>query len=222
MDNTSNLNRKIKLKVLKLLSRINFVAWSAIIIGFIVLGISFFLYYITESGQHTEVEGIGVLIGLLLITVGFWMTAQIKNTRKSNIDLQKIKKKIAILNTIALLVGIIIVVPILYFFPIWGLGLTVVYVTLLSDITKLYLLALNAKKFPEETITLKFILKKIRIIIYPKINHNKKWHRLVTVTGWIVSIFSYFILFPIFFGVIQRVIYFVIYGDQKEKWLVKE
>ncbi|MCB9810400.1 zinc ribbon domain-containing protein [Candidatus Nomurabacteria bacterium] len=59
-------------------------------------------------------------------------------------------------------------------------------------------------------------------LIYPKVKYDKAWHRVVMVVGWVVSIPTYFLLFPIYFGIIQRVIYFVAYGDNKDKWLIKE
>jgi len=59
-----------------------------------------------------------------------------------------------------------------------------------------------------------------RKLIYPKVRHNKIWHRIVTVVGWFLSIPTYFLFFPIYFGIIQRIIYFIAYGDSKEKWLI--
>ncbi|MCK5027474.1 MAG: zinc ribbon domain-containing protein [Candidatus Pacebacteria bacterium] len=61
--------------------------------------------------------------------------------------------------------------------------------------------------------------------IYPKVKQNKTWHRLVTVLGWIMSVITlvfFPITFVIYFAIIQRVVYFVAYGDEKNKWLINE
>lgn len=62
---------------------------------------------------------------------------------------------------------------------------------------------------------------KILRLIYPKVRQDKVWHRIVTVIGWVVSIFTYLILLPIYFGIVQRVIYYIAYGDNKDEWLIE-
>jgi uncharacterized membrane protein YvbJ len=62
-------------------------------------------------------------------------------------------------------------------------------------------------------------------LIYPKVKQDKAWHRLVFVFGWLVSIVSlvwFPITFAVYFGVIQRGIYFIVYGEDKSKWLIKD
>ena len=72
---------------------------------------------------------------------------------------------------------------------------------------------------PEKTPWQKFLA-----LIYPKVRQDKAWHRLIFIFGWIISVVSvvYFpITFAIYFGVIQRVIFFIVYGEDKSKWLIK-
>jgi hypothetical protein len=61
--------------------------------------------------------------------------------------------------------------------------------------------------------------------VYPKVRFEKAWHRLVLVIGWLISIMTLWffpVTFVIYFGIIQRVIYFIAYGDDKSKWLIEK
>lgn len=73
---------------------------------------------------------------------------------------------------------------------------------------------------PEKTPWQKFLG-----LVYPKVRHDKAWHRLVFIFGWLISVVSlvwFPITFIIYFGVIQRGIFFIAYGDDKSKWLIKK
>jgi|SRR3989344_884739 len=222
MNTTLNLNEKLQVRMLTMLARINFISWSTLVIGIGVMLAAGFLYSISQDDQDFQVEVIMSGAGLAVAVIGFWMVRQVRALRKSSLDLSEIDKKLTLLTISALLVGAIIAAPLLYLAPIWGIGVAFVFGALLLDMMRLRALAWRTKNDPEQIITSKSIFKKIKILIYPKINHGNHWHRLITVVGWIVSIFSWFILFPIYFGIVQRIIYFVIYGDKKEKWLIQE
>lgn len=61
-------------------------------------------------------------------------------------------------------------------------------------------------------------------LVYPKVRQDKMWHRLIFVFGWLISIVSLIwfpITFIVYFGIIQRGIYFIVYGEDKSQWLIK-
>lgn len=65
---------------------------------------------------------------------------------------------------------------------------------------------------------MKNLIKKI----YPPVRQDVRWHRIMKVVGWtlsIISIWFFPITFVIYFGLIQRAILYIVYGDNKEKWL---
>lgn len=72
---------------------------------------------------------------------------------------------------------------------------------------------------PEKTPWQKFLA-----LVYPKVRQDKAWHRLIFVFGWLISIISlvwFLITFVVYFGIIQRGIYFIVYGEDKSQWLIK-
>jgi len=67
-------------------------------------------------------------------------------------------------------------------------------------------------------------MNKILKFIYPPIRQDIRWHRIMRVVGWTLSIISlgaFPLTFVLYFAVIQRAILYIIYGDNKEKWLKK-
>jgi len=235
----TTLNEKVQIRALTMLARINFIAWSTFAIGLIVvLGLvalyfifpGFYDYDPKSPNLQTQWVMIG-FVGLIVAVIGFWMVRKTKNLRKSTHNLDGIDKKLMLLTGAALVACALIALPFLISAALigpggpflFGVALMFVFLALLVDIIKFRSLVWRTKNNPQEIVeNSKSTFRKIRILIYPKIKHNKIWHRAVTAIGWVVSIFSYFILFPIYFGVVQRIIYFVAYGDKKEEWLVKE
>ena len=68
---------------------------------------------------------------------------------------------------------------------------------------------------------MKNLIKKI----YPPVRQDVRWHRIMKIIGWTLSVGSvtlFPITFAIYFGLIQRAILYVVYGDKKEEWLIKE
>jgi hypothetical protein len=82
--------------------------------------------------------------------------------------------------------------------------------------------------------------KKIKNLIYPEVNSKNMVHRIIFVVGWLLfgAIIIGFIVDDkyffrgltegvvigigfgiIYFGVFQRIIYYIIYGEDKNKWL---
>lgn len=65
-------------------------------------------------------------------------------------------------------------------------------------------------------------MKKLLYYIYPPIRQDIRWHRIMRVVGWVLSILSivYFpLVFILYFAGIQRAILYIVYGDKKERWL---
>ena len=63
--------------------------------------------------------------------------------------------------------------------------------------------------------------KKLLLRIYPPVRQDKLWLRIMRVVGWTLSILSvtlFPITFVLYFGVIQRVILYIVYGNKKELW----
>jgi len=63
----------------------------------------------------------------------------------------------------------------------------------------------------------------IRKYIYPPVKQDVVWHRIMKVVGWTVSILSlgaFPVTFAFYFGVIQRAILYIVYGEDKSKWMV--
>ncbi len=66
--------------------------------------------------------------------------------------------------------------------------------------------------------------EKLLFYIYPPVRQDIRWHRVMKVVGWFLSVASliYFpIAFILYFGVIQRAILHIVYGKDKSKWFVK-
>jgi hypothetical protein len=64
-------------------------------------------------------------------------------------------------------------------------------------------------------------MKKLFRAIYPKVRQDILWHRVVLVVGWTLSILSlglFPLTFAIYFGIIQRAIFFIVYGKDESKW----
>jgi len=68
-------------------------------------------------------------------------------------------------------------------------------------------------------------MNKILNIIYPSVKQDILWHRIVRVLGWIISV-STIIFFPltfiVYFGIVQRAIFYIVYGTNKERWAGNE
>jgi hypothetical protein len=68
-------------------------------------------------------------------------------------------------------------------------------------------------------------IKRFLKYIYPVVRQDKRWHRIVKVVGWTISIISltfFPLVFVIYFGVIQRAIFYIVYGEDKDKWLLEK
>jgi hypothetical protein len=68
-------------------------------------------------------------------------------------------------------------------------------------------------------------MKEILNKIYPPVRQDVRWHRIMKVIGWALSVASvtfFPITFAIYFGLIQRAILYIAYGDNKEKWLKQQ
>jgi len=66
-------------------------------------------------------------------------------------------------------------------------------------------------------------MKKFISYIYPPIRQDIRWHRIMKVIGWVISVCSivYFpLVFILYFTVIQRAILYIVYGKNKGKWLI--
>jgi len=65
-------------------------------------------------------------------------------------------------------------------------------------------------------------MKKLINFIYPPIRQDIRWHRILKVLGWILSVGS-LIFFPItflvYFGIIQRIALYIAYGNDKDRWV---
>ncbi|MDD2766611.1 MAG: hypothetical protein PHH40_02460 [Candidatus Moranbacteria bacterium] len=210
-------------RIQKMYSRMHFIASSALIvgIGIIILSLAFYFIVLKGDSKFTDILIWVIFAGLSLSSIGYWI---IRNVKKlATLDAQEFKfdsNLISLFFGVAIL-WIIVGVPFLYFFPIWGVVITFVFFGIFFDIVRLIILIQKAKNRESmDKIGFKeFILMAWRLI-YPQVRHDHISHRLITIVGWVVSFFSWFILFPIYFGVIQRMIYFVMYGDEKKKWMV--
>lgn len=213
------LNERIQ----KMYSRMNFIASSALIsgIGIVILALAFYFVILKGDSKFTDILVWILFAGLSLSSIGYWI---IKNIKKlATLDAQEFRfdsNLISLFFGVAIL-WIIVGVPFLYFFPIWGIVITFVFFGIFFDIVRLIILIQKAKnKESTNKIGLKEIVFMVWRLIYPEVRHDRISHRLITIIGWIASLFSWFILFPIYFGVIQRMIYFVMYGNEKKKWMV--
>ena len=64
-------------------------------------------------------------------------------------------------------------------------------------------------------------MNKIWNLIYPPVRQDIKWHRVVFVIGWILSIMSlalFPLVFILYFGAVQRIIFYIVYGEDESKW----
>ena len=125
------------------------------------------------------------------------------------------------MSAMAIVLAILISPVLLYGAPIIGLFAVVYFFSIILNTTKAYYYLNRYMNFNGEK-DIKKQSKNFFTFIYPKINHDVWWHRLVSVVGWIVSICSLWfiiIVFPLYFGLIQRVIYFIAYGENKSKWM---
>ena len=68
-------------------------------------------------------------------------------------------------------------------------------------------------------------MKKVLKFIYPPVRQDIRWHRVMRVIGWVLSVCS-LALFPLtfvlYFAAIQRAILYIVYGEDKEKWLTRK
>lgn len=58
--------------------------------------------------------------------------------------------------------------------------------------------------------------------IYIPVRQDILWHRILDVIGWVLSIGSLFLFpltFTLYFGVIQRVVFYIVYGNDKRRWV---
>lgn len=227
----TNLTEEVQIRALTMLARINFVAWATFIIGLFVILALVAMYFIfpdfyAYDQKFPNVQQEWLIIGfagLVVAVIGFWMIRQVRTLRKTIHDVLVADKKLMILTIVTLAVGIIIAAPFLVFKSLLGFGLLFIFIALSLDIVKFRLLVWRTKNNTQEIADIsKSSLKQIWSLVYPKVRHDKMWHRAVTIIGWVVSFFSYFLLFPIYFGIIQRMIYFIAYGDKREKWLAGE
>lgn len=210
-------------RIQKMYSRMNFIASSALVlgVGITILSVAFYFIILKGDPKFTDILIWIIFVGLSLISISYWI---IKNIKKIAIfDAQEFRFDS---NFISLFFGVAILwiiagVPFLYLFPIWGIAITFVFFGIFFDIVRLIILIQKAKnKELINKVGFKEFVSMVGRLIYPEVRHDNISHRLITIIGWIASLFSWFILFPIYFGVIQRMIYFVMYGNEKKKWMV--
>ena len=203
----------------QILGRINFFAISSSLVGIAGLGLGVLMFSGDNEGDISY-GLIVVVVSTLLLIGSFYIYKQKKNIIKNINNLDYIKKHLARMSFITVLLAFAVSPLLLYGLKIVGLFAVVYFINITWNTAKSYYLLskyLNYGKIKKEN-----MIRKIKPLIYPKVNHNIRWHRFVTVIGWIISVFSFgfiFIIFPIYFGLIQRIIYFVAYGEDKNKWM---
>lgn len=226
-----NLTEKVQVRALTMLARINFIAWLTFVMGILVVCALVVMYFIfpdfyAYDPKFPNVQQQWLMIGfggLVVAIIGFWMVRQVQTLREKIHDVLIVDRKLMLLTVVTLTVGLIIAVPFLLVNALLGYGLLFIFVALSLDVARFRSLVWRTKNNPQEIVDVsKSSLKQIWKLIYPRVRHDKMWHRAVTIVGWVVSFFSYFVLFPVYFGIIQRMIYFIAYGDKREEWLVGE
>ncbi|GEM_PF-2437112 len=55
-------------------------------------------------------------------------------------------------------------------------------------------------------------------LLYPRVNTEPELHRAVLIVGWLLTFLSVGLAFFVYFGVVQRIIYYVVYGNDVSKW----
>lgn len=218
---------KVNIRVQKILQRIGFFGWTATIAGGLLSLAAILFYFFVASGDAPDdlfnlllLAGLG---GLAIVAVGLWMLSQKKAALSRIGDLDLVSRKVLGLGVATLFIGVVITIPLALVFALWGLVAIVVIVLLTYDIFALSLEIQRLKSHKSNRANGQSASSaNLRHLIYPKVKHDKAWHRGITVIGWIATVLSWGLLFPIYFGIVQRIIYFIAYGDNKSEWLAEE
>jgi uncharacterized membrane protein YidH (DUF202 family) len=202
------------------LGRVNFFAFWAGLVGVLALILGGFL--IVDSGDSFELGIYCVLVGVVLSGVAALLYLENKKILKRLGDLVYIKKHLGIISIVSLVFGLIATPIFAYVLPLVGIFSLVYFFSILLNTSKAYYFIYKYINFDKQKSKNKNHSKiNLLSLIYPKVRHDIWWHRLVSVLGWIISICSLWLIvvvFPLYFGMIQRIIYFVAYGEDKSKW----
>jgi hypothetical protein len=201
-----------------ILGRANFFKLISYIIGFCGILFALFVIFISQEENTFDLLVLLFLVSFFMFFLGYFIESQKSKILKNINNFPFVTKCLFKLSVILIIFGAISTLLLLGTLPALGLFSLFYFISIIFNTVKALYFIKKYQKPKTEKSRSNFDL--IRFI-YPKINHEVSWHRLVTVIGWLVSILSVwfiFIVFPIYFIIVQRLIYFVVYGDKKEKW----
>ncbi len=207
----------------KLAYRFSYFAWSGIIFCLIgLLAAGFFFFISTDVSQDisfiSQIAAISVIPGV----IGAFILRRKRKMIRNVESCEYIRRNLFWDSLLVFVFAIPVTVGLFLCAAIPALVALVFMWNIISKTTSIYM---ETRDMSEEVhFRPRSRIRVLRRLIYPPINHDVWWHRLVTVVGWVLTcalFYVFFLVIPLYFGVIQRVIYFVVYGKQKESW-VKE
>lgn len=207
------------------LGRINFFSKIAMWGGALVAVSGILIVILFASDSESVSFGIyGIIAAAVLFSSGKFVSIEKKIILSELDNLLHVKKHLAKTSIVSVVLALLISPLLLWGIPILGIFAVFYLLSIIYNTVKVYTY-LN-KYLGHDVVksdSKRMAFEEIKRAVYPKVKHDIWWHRLISVIGWILSICSLWfipVIFPLYFGLVQRIIYYVAYGDNKAKWMV--